>query len=104
MIKEENVEKLKSILENDSDVEMIDFIVKQINEFPSMTTKMRASLSAYNKELVEAFGNMLIKLAKGDPKVTGESIERGSLYILAECIDATLIQIILRLITDEDDK
>lgn len=48
MIKEDNVKKLKSILENDSDLEMIDFIVKQIDKLPSLTTQMKESLSIYN--------------------------------------------------------
>lgn len=104
MIKEGNVKKLKSILENDSDLEMIDFIVKQIDELPSLTTQMKASLSVYNNELIEAFGNMLIKFAKGDSKVTSAAIEDGLSYMLAVFLDATLINIILSLITDEDDK
>ena len=104
MINEDNVEKLKSILENDSDVEMIDFIVKQIDELPSLTAQMKASLSEYNNELIEAFGNMLIKFSKRDSKITPTTIEAASLYMLAVSLDVTLIKIILSLITDEGGK
>lgn len=104
MINEDNVKKLKSILENDSDLEMIDFIVKQIDKLPSLTTQMKGSLSIYNNELLEAFGNMLANFAKGDPKITSADIADEVFYMLAVSIDTTLIKIILSLITDEDDK
>lgn len=104
MIKEDNVKKLKSILENDSDLEMINFIVKQIDKLPSLTTQMKESLSIYNNELLEAFGNMLAKFAKGDHKITSANIADEAFYMLAVSMDAALIKIILSLITDEDDK